>query len=43
MMLQNGRFLTGKAPSLSHVSSKINMASEIWTLMDPSGILRDVK
>jgi len=30
MMLQNGCLPTSKAPSLSHVSSNINMASEIW-------------
>jgi len=41
---QNGRLLTGKAFCLSHVSSGINMALEkIWTLMNPPGILRDVK
>jgi len=40
MML--GRLPTGKAFSSSHVSSSVNMASEIWTLMNLSGILRDV-
>jgi len=29
MMLQSFGLLTGKAPSLSHMSSNINMASEI--------------
>jgi len=43
MMLLNGCFLTGKVPSLSHVSSNIDMALEIWTLMNPSGILCDVE
>jgi len=41
---RNGSLLTGKALFLSHVSSCVNMASEkIWTLMNSSGILRDVK
>jgi len=36
--------LTCKAFSLFYASNYINMASEIWTLMNPSGIiLRDVK
>jgi len=43
MMLLNGCLPTGKALFLYHVSNNINMASEIWTLMNPSGILRDVK
>jgi len=34
---------TGKALLLTHMSSNINMASEIRSLKDPSGILRDVK
>jgi len=38
-----GCLLTGKAFSLSHVSSNINMVSEIRTLMNPSEILRDVE
>jgi len=42
-MLQNGCLPTGKVPPLSRMSSNINMASEIWTLMNPSGILRDVE
>jgi len=42
-MQQNGRLPNGNALSLSHVSSNTNMASEIWTLMDQSGILREVK
>jgi len=43
MMLLNGYLRTGKALSLSYMSSNINMASEIWTLMDLSGILCDIE
>jgi len=43
MVLQNGRLPTGKALSLSQVSININMASEICTLMNPSGILCDIE
>jgi len=43
MMLQNGRLPTGTVHFVSHVSSNIDAASNIWTLMDPSGILRDVE
>jgi len=39
MMLWNCHLLTGKVLSLSHVISNINMASEIRTLKDSSGIL----
>jgi len=42
-MLQNGRLPTGEVLSLFHVSSNTNMASEISTLMDPSGILCDAE
>jgi len=42
-MLQHGRLLTGKAFSLSYVSSNIYMALDIQTLINPSRILRDVK
>jgi len=41
---RNGRLPTGKAFSLSHLSSRVNMASEkISTLMNPPGIHRDVE
>jgi len=44
VVLGNGHLLTGKALSLIHVSSIINMASDlIWNLMNPSEILRDVE
>jgi len=43
MMQQNSRLPTGKALSLSHMSSNIDMALEIWNLMDLSGILSDVE
>jgi len=42
-MLHKGHLLTGKALFLSHLSNNINMASEIWTLLNPSGIHQDVK
>jgi len=43
MMPQNGCLPTSKAISLSHVSVNTNMASKVWTLMDPSGILGDIE
>jgi len=43
MAILNGGLTNGKALYLSHVSSNMNMASEFWTLMDPSGILCDVE
>jgi len=43
IMLQNGHWPTGKALSLSYVSNNTNMASKIWTVMNPSGIPCDVK
>jgi len=42
-MLQNGFLHTGKVSSLSHMSSNINMVSEIWTLVTHSGILCDIE
>jgi len=42
MMLPNG-LSSGKVLPLYHVRSNINMASEIRTFMDSSGILRDTK
>jgi len=33
----------GRALSIPHMSSIINIASKIWTLMDVSGILCDVE
>jgi len=37
------RLPTGNSLSLSHVSNNINIEPEIWTLMNPPGILRDVE